>query len=236
MIGLLYLGDSYLRECESTVTKVNDSKYVILDQTVFYPKSGGQLNDTGVLERGDETFNVTYVGKYSGEISHEIDRQGLNAGDRVRCIIDWDRRYKMMRSHTAAHVLISVLCNKTNALVTGNELALEKSRFDFNLENFDRDLFMSCIDESNRLFKKDMLVQIYELPREEALKIPGVIKMAEALPPQVSKLRIVEIEGIDRQADAGTHVRSLREVGQIEFLKAENKGKNNRRVYYRLLQ
>ncbi len=232
---LLYLEDSYLKECEATVTGVSDSRYVILDQTIFYPKSGGQLHDTGRMMREGEVFNVTYVGKFSGETSHEVDRAGLSIGDKVHCEIDWERRYRLMRSHTAAHVLITILCNKTNALVTGNELTPEKSRFDFNLENFDRDLFMSCIDEANQLFNKDVLVKTYELPREEALRIPGVVKMAEALPPQVSKLRIVEIEGIDRQADAGTHVRNLREIGQIEFLKAENKGKNNRRVYYRLL-
>ena len=227
--------DPYLKECDATITNVSDSKYIVLDQTVFYPKGGGQINDVGEMTRDSEVFNVVYVGKFSGEVSHEVDRAGLKVGDRVHCKIDWDRRYRMMRSHTAAHVLITILCNKTNALVTGNELTLEKSRFDFNLENFDRDIFMSCIDEANEIFKKDVPVKTYELPREEALKIPGMVKMAEALPPQVSKLRIVEIEGIDKQADGGTHVRNLREVGQIEFLKAENKGKNNRRVYYRIL-
>ena len=227
--------DPYLKECDATITNLSDSKYVVLDQTVFYPKGGGQINDVGEMARNGEVFNVVYVGKFSGEVSHEVDRLGLKVGDRVHCKIDWDRRYKMMRSHTAAHVLITILCNKTNALVTGNELTLEKSRFDFNLENFDRDIFMNCIDEANEIFKKDIPVKTYELPREEALKIPGMVKMAEALPPQVSELRIVEIEGIDKQADGGTHVRNLKEVGRIEFLKAENKGKNNRRVYYRIL-
>ncbi len=235
MSKLLYMDDAYLKECDATITKISDSKYVVLDQTVFYPKGGGQLNDVGDMTRKGEVFNVMNVGKSFGEISHEVDREGLRIRDTLHCQIDWNRRYRMMRSHTAAHVLIAVLCNKTNALVTGNELTMEKSRFDFNLEIFDRDLFMECIDKANQLFKKDVPVKTYTLPREEALKIPGVIKMAEALPPQVSELRIVEIEGVDKQADAGTHVRSLREVGQIEFLKAENKGRNNRRVYYRLL-
>jgi misacylated tRNA(Ala) deacylase len=232
---MLCLQDPYLKECDATITGVNDSKYVILDQTVFYPKGGGQINDTGEITRDSESFSVVYVGRFSGEVSHEVDRPGLRTGEIVHCKIDWDRRYKMMRSHTAAHVLISVLCRRTNALVTGNELTLEKSRFDFNLDNFDRDVFMSCIDEANEILRKNIPVKAYELPRDEALKIPGMIKMAEALPPQVSELRIVEIEGIDKQADGGTHVRNLLEVGQIEFLKAENKGKNNRRVYYRIL-
>jgi len=232
---LLYLEDPYLKECDATVTKVSDSKYVILDQTVFYPKSGGQLNDIGEIMKGSDVFNVTYVGKFSGETSHEIDGLGLNAGDKVHCRLDWNRRYRMMRSHTAAHVLITILCNKTDALVTGNELTLEKTRFDFSLENFDREIFMSCIEEANNLLKKDIAVKTYELPREEALSIPGVVKMAEAFPPQISRLRIVEIEDVDKQADGGTHVRNLREIGQIEFLKAENKGKNNRRVYYKIV-
>lgn len=235
MSKLLYMDDAYLKECDATITKISDSKYIVLDQTVFYPKGGGQLNDVGDMTRKSEVFNVMNVGKSLGEISHEVNREGLRISDTLHCRIDWDRRYRMMRSHTAAHVLITVLCNKTNALVTGNELTMEKSRFDFNLENFDRDLFMECIDKANQLFKKDVPVKTYTLPREEALKIPGVVKMAEALPPQVSELRLVEIEGVDKQADAGTHVQSLREVGQIEFLKAENKGRNNRRVYYRLL-
>jgi len=235
MSKLLYMDDPYQKECDAIITGMSASKHVVLDQTVFYPRGGGQLNDVGAMTRKGEVFNVLYVGKASGEISHEVDREGLRIGDTLHCRIDWDRRYRMMRSHTAAHVLITVLCNKTNALVTGNELTMEKSRFDFNLENFDRDLFMECIDEANLLFKKDVPVRTYTLRREEALKIPGVVKMAEALPPQVSELRIVEIEGVDKQADAGTHVGSLREVGQIEFLKAENKGRNNRRVYYRLL-
>jgi Ser-tRNA(Ala) deacylase AlaX len=232
---LLYPDDPYLKECESTIVNIDDSKFVVLDQTIFYPKGGGQLNDVGEMRRGDEVFTVTYVGKLSGEISHEVDRAGLRVGDKIRCHINWDRRYYMMRSHTAAHVLISILCKKTNALVTGNELSLEKSRFDFNLENFDKDLFIECVNEANQLFMKDVAVKAYIMPREEALKIVGVVKMAEALPPQVSELRIVEIEDVDKQADAGTHVRNLREVGQIEFLKAENKGRNNRRIYYRLL-
>jgi misacylated tRNA(Ala) deacylase len=235
MINPLYLDDAYLKECEATVSAVNDSKYIILDKTIFYPKGGGQSYDTGIITKESDIFNVVYVGKFSGETSHEIDRPGLNVGDKVRCKIDWERRYKLMRSHSAAHTLITILCNKTKALVTGNDLTTDKTRFDFNIENFDRDIFMSCIDEANDLFKKNIPVKTYELPREEALKIPGVVKMAEALPPQISKLRIVEIEGLDRQADGGTHVKNLNEVGQIEFMKAQNKGKNNRRVYYRIV-
>ena len=234
LTGMLFLDDSYLRECEAVVMSVKDFKYVVLDQTLFYPKGGGQPWDTGRIIRGNEVFNVVYVGKFSGEISHEVDRGGLQEGDKVRCVIDWGRRYKLMRSHTAAHVFASLLCIGTGALVTGNQLEEDYVRFDFNMENFDREILDSYVAKANALFCMDVPVKWYELPKEEALKIPGIVKMAEALPPDIPLLRIVEIVGVDRQADGGTHVRNLREVGQIELLKTESKGKNNKRVYFKI--
>ena len=231
----LFLEDSYLKECGADVVSVKDGKYVVLDQTIFYPKGGGQPWDSGKITREDEMFKVVYVGRFSGEISHEVDRAGLRQGDEVHCVLDWERRYKLMRSHTAAHVFASLLCKGTGALITGNQLEEDKIRFDFSLERFDREILKTYIDKSNELFKKDIPVKWYVLPREEALKIPGIIKMAEALPPDVPFLRIVEIVGVDKQADGGTHVKNLKEVGQIEFLKAQNKGKHNRRVYFTLV-
>jgi Ser-tRNA(Ala) deacylase AlaX len=231
----LYLEDSYLRECDATVVSVKNGKYVVLDQTIFYPKGGGQPWDTGKIIKENNTYNVVYVGKFSGEISHEVDRPGLKEADKVHCVLDWERRHKLMRSHTAAHVFASLLCTGTGALVTGNQLEEDKVRFDFSLENYDKEILNEYIDRANELFRKDTSVKWYELPKEEALRIPGIIKMAEALPPNLPSLRIVEIVGVDKQADGGTHVKNLREVGQIELLKTENKGKNNRRVYFKLL-
>ena len=235
MTKALYLEDSYRRECDATVVSVKDGKYVILDQTIFYPKGGGQPWDTGKIVKGNEMYNVVYVGKFSGEISHEVDRVGLREGDNVHCILNWERRYKLMRSHTAAHMFASLLCTGTGALVTGNQLEEDKIRFDFSLEKYDREILQKHIDKANELFRKDIPVKWYELPREKALKIPGVIKMAKALPPDIPNLRIVEIVGMDKQADGGTHVKNLREVGQIKLLKTENKGKHNRRVYFTLM-
>jgi Ser-tRNA(Ala) deacylase AlaX len=232
MTTKLYLGDSYLREYDAQIVSVTDGKYVVLDQTVFYPKGGGQPCDTGKIVRGDEEFRVVHVGTLAEEPSHEVDRPGLKTGDKVRCIIDWERRYKLMRSHTAAHLFASLLCDGTRALVTGNQLEEDKIRFDFSLAEFDRDILAQYIDETNAILRKGASVKWYELPKEEALKIPGIIKMAKALPPNRPLLRIVDIEDLDRQADGGTHVRNLNEVGQIRLLKAENKGKDNRRVYF----
>ncbi|MEM3704044.1 MAG: alanyl-tRNA editing protein AlaXM [Candidatus Bathyarchaeia archaeon] len=234
MTKALYLEDSYLKECDATVVSVKEGKYVVLDQTIFYPKGGGQPWDIGQILKGDEVYNVVYVGKFAGEISHEVDRAGLRVGDRVHCVLNWERRYKLMRSHTAAHVFASLLCTGTGALVTGNQLEEDKIRFDFSLEKFNREILEEYVAKANELFKKDIQVKWYELPREEALKIPGIIKMAEAFPPDIPHLRIIEIVGVDKQADGGTHVKNLREVGQIKLLKTENKGKCNRRIYFTL--
>jgi misacylated tRNA(Ala) deacylase len=234
MTKALYLTDSYLRESSAIVVDVKDGKYVILDQTIFYPKGGGQPYDTGKIEKNGETYSVVFVGKFSSEISHEVDRVGLQPGDKVRCILNWERRYKLMRSHTAAHVLTALINKGTGALITGNQLEEEHVRFDFSLEKFDKTLLEEYLAKANELFLSDIEVKWYELPREEALKIPGVVKMAEAFPPDLPVLRIVEIVGIDRQADGGTHVRNLNEIGRVELLKTENKGKNNRRIYFKL--
>jgi misacylated tRNA(Ala) deacylase len=231
----LYLEDSYLRECDAQVLSVKNGRYVILDKTIFYPKGGGQPCDIGEINKGNEKIKVVYVEKLSDEISHEVDREFLKEGDKVHCLLNWEHRYKIMRSHTAAHVFASLICKGTGALVTGNQLGVDRIRFDFNLEEFNRNILRYYIDRANSYFKQDIPVRCYVLSREKALKIPGVIKMAEALPPNIPFLRIVEVVGIDKQADGGTHVKNLREIGAIELIKAQNKGKYNRRIYFKLL-
>ena len=234
----LYMEDSYLREFEArvvSVTKGGENKFfVVLDRTAFYPNSGGQPHDTGKFMKDGVEYPVVYVGKFSGKISHEVSKEGLKEGDVVKGIIDWERRYVLMRMHTAAHVISEVFHKETGALITGNQLGLDHSRIDFSLENFDREKISELFEKANEIVKKDLKVRSYFLPREEAMKIENITKLANVLPPNVKELRIVEIEGFDIQADGGTHVRSTKEIGEIKFLKAENKGKNNRRVYYTL--
>ena len=234
MTKALFLVDSYLKESPATVVSVKDGKYVRLDQTIFYPRGGGQPHDTGKIIKGNEVYNVVYAGKFSGDISHEVDHAGLQAGDDISCFLNWERRYKLMRSHTAAHVLAALLNKGTGALITGNQLEEDHVRFDFSLEKFDRGLLETYLAKANKLFGTYVPVKWYELPREEAMKISGVVKMAAAFPPDLPVLRIVEIVGVDRQADGGTHVRNLREIGKVELVKTENKGKNNKRIYFKL--
>ncbi|MEM7817728.1 MAG: alanyl-tRNA editing protein, partial [Candidatus Aenigmatarchaeota archaeon] len=167
-------------------------------------------------------------------ICHEVDREGLKADDVVCGKLDWERRYRLMRMHTTAHLLSALLYKRSGVLITGNQLGTDRSRMDFSLENFDRSMFAAICSEANELVSKGVPVKIYFLPRDEALKIEGVVKLAGALPPNIETLRIVEIVGVDMQADGGPHVANLKELGSIEIVKMENKGKANRRVYFTL--
>lgn len=234
MTEALYLDDSYLKEFEAEVVSVKDGKYIILDKTLFYYSSGGQPYDTGKLTKDGEEFNVVFVGKFSGEILHEIDKLGLKKGDKVKGVIDWDRRYRLMRSHTAAHVLSAVFHKEAGALITGNQLNVDKSRIDFSLGDFDRGKINEYFEKANEYVKKDLQIKTYYMLREAVEKVPEMQKLAKGLLEGINNLRIVEIEELDKQADGGTHVKSLKEVGEIKFLKADNKGKNNRRVYFSL--
>ena len=228
----LYMDNCYLKEFEATVESVKDDKYVILDKTAFYPLGGGVAYDIGVLLRDNEEFPVVYVGKFDDKISHEVSKPGLKVGDKVIGIINWERRYKLMKLHTTAHLLASIFHNKSNAKITGGSIEPGKARMDFSMENFDRVIIDDHFKLANELLKKNSGVKIHYMEREEALKIPDMVKLANKMPPDVEILRIVEIEGIDKQADGGCHVNSLNEIGKIELVKVENKGKNNRRVYY----
>jgi len=233
MTELIYMNDCYAKEFDAVVTKV-DGKFVVLDKTAFYPQGGGQPTDTGKLVKDGEEYNVVFAKKTGKDVSHEVDKEGLKEGDKIHGIIDWDKRHVLMRMHTAAHILSEIFNKETGALITGNQLNIDKSRIDFSLENFDREKIKEYVSKANDIVQKDLPIKIYTLPREEALKIPTVTKLANVLPPAVKELRMVEIEGFDIQADGGTHVKSTKEVGEIEVLSAENKGKNNRRVYFTL--
>lgn len=235
MTKLLYLDDAYLRVFESKVLSVQGNR-VILEDTAFYPTGGGQPHDVGKLTslKDDQVYNVIEVVKEGGEVVHVLDRGGLSVEDIVKGELDWTRRYRLMRMHTAAHLISAVLFKETGALITGNQKGLDKSRVDFDLEFFERDKITEYVNKANEVASRSLPVKVYYLRREEAMKIPGVVKLAGALPPDVEVLRIVEIEGIDIQADAGTHVRNTSEIGKIEVVKMENRGKHNRRLYFTL--
>ena len=232
MKNALYMDNSYVKEFEAVVESVKDYKYIVLNQTAFYPLGGGVSCDNGVLIKDNEEFPVIYVAKFNEIISHEVSKAGLKAGDKVVGKIDWERRYKLMKLHTTAHILAAVFHTKGKAQITGNQIETEKSRMDFSLENFDRNMVDEYFKIANNLVQNDAPVKISYMKREEVLKIPDMVKLANKMPPDVGILRIVEIEGIDKQADGGCHVNSIKEIGKIYLIKVENKGKSNRRVYF----
>jgi misacylated tRNA(Ala) deacylase len=233
MAKALYMDDSYLKEFDAVVVSAT-GKFVVLDETAFFPNGGGVEFDKGKMTRLSDSreFNVVFTGKFSGEISHEVDSEGLVTGDKVHCKVDWERRYILMRYHTAAHVLSGVFSREFNLLMTGNQLTVEKGRIDMNMETMDLELIKKGFDKANELIKKDLPVEVYYKSMEEAKKDPTLFKLAIGFPHDIQTLRIVDIKGYDAQADGGCHVHSLKEIGELKFLQAENKGKNNRRIYF----
>ena len=235
MEGALYLNDAYLKECDATVISVTDGKFVVLDQTIFYPSSGGQPHDEGVLVRKSDgkEFKVVFAGKFGGNISHEVEL-GLEKGDEVVCKIDWDRRYFFMRVHTACHILSALFHDRAGAKITGNQIGVEKTRVDYSLEDFDREKIEALINEASAIMAAGVPVEVSYMARVEVLATPGMVKLANKLPPEVDPLRIVKMGDVDLQADGGTHVNNTTEVGSIKLLEMKNKGKSNRRVYFTL--
>ena len=229
MTKKLFWDDAYIKEFTATVTSV-DGNQVVLDQTAFHPRGGGLVGDTGSLQNA-KVIDTIKGGNDS--IIHVLESaSAVNASGQVHGLIDWDRRYRIMRMHTSAHLLSSIFNKETGALITGNQIEPDKSRIDFSLENFDREKMLAHCQKANEAIAKNPPVKTYFMEREEAIKIPGIIKLATAAPPDVKELRIVEIEGYDTQADGGVHVKSLGEITKIEPMKFENKGKSNRRLYF----
>ncbi len=229
----LYLRDCYLKTWKTRVKSAKE-KFVVLEDTAFYPKAGGQPWDTGTIKRLSDgrEFRVVYAGRFSGEISHELDQEGLRAGDEVECDIDWERRYLFMRYHTAAHVLSGIIYKETGAIITGNQIGEDKTRIDFSLDDFDREKIMSFEERANSLIREAKHVNFLFLSRDDAMKDPELVRLAKGMPSGIKEFRIVEIEDFDRQLCGGTHLRNIKEIGTLKILKLENKGKNNRRVYF----
>lgn len=228
---LLYLKDSYARKFEATVTKV-DGKFVVLDKTLFFPQSGGQPSDTGTLVCNGKEYTVLFAKKVGSDISHDVDEEGIKKGDSVVGFIDWSKRYLFMRYHTACHILSAIVHQETEAMITGNQISEKKARIDFDVENFDSDLIASFQEKTNEIINRELDIDISELPRDEAFEIPSVLKLKNVLPPTVDQIRIVNITGVDAQACGGTHIANTKEIGNIELTKTENKGKNNKRIYF----
>ncbi|MEM0006400.1 MAG: alanyl-tRNA editing protein AlaXM [Ignisphaera sp.] len=232
---LLYQVDSYLKEFEARVVEVLD-RGIILDRTAFHPRTGGVANDLGTIFIEGRRMDVTdvYIDKERKVVIHTVEGslEGVEPGMVVKGVIDWSRRYRLMRLHTAAHILAAVMYREYGALITGGSVEPDYAYDDYGLERFDRKIFEEVVLKANEIVRRGVEVRIYWLKRDDALRIPGIVKLAERMPPEVETLRIVEIPGIDIQADGGPHVRNTAEIGEITMIRAENRGKNRKRLYY----
>ena len=231
MTEALYHTDAYLKDFEAVVTAIDGNK-VALDRTTFYPGGGGQPNDLGTLTAANgETWNVVKVSKQGADIWHELDREAPPIGTPVHGQLDWDRRYKLMRTHTAMHILCGVIFRDFGASVTGGNMEPLKGRMDFEFETMRQEFVKQIEEKINVEIAAARPTRVKILPREEAFQIPDLIRTKiNLLPEGIAEIRTIEIVGLDLQADGGTHVANTSEVGHIRVTDYKSKGKINKRI------
>ena len=230
MTILLCHDDAYLKEFEATVLEVVGGG-VALDRTAFYPGGGGQPPDTGTLTSGEREWRVKKLSRSGGKLVHELDSEAPAAGETVRGAIDWDRRYELMRTHTALHILCGVVWRDYGAQVTGGNMKPLSARMDFELESMSASFAKEIEELINAEVRAARPVHIRTLPRREAFEIPDLIRTKiNLLPESITEVRTVDIDGLDIQADGGTHVANTQEVGTIRVLGHESKGRINKRL------
>jgi misacylated tRNA(Ala) deacylase len=228
MTELLCHRDSYLKEFEAVISEVNAAeRAVVLDRTAFFPGGGGQPCDRGWL--GD--VPVSRVGRQGETVWHWLDGEPPAAGSTVTGKLDWDLRYRLMRTHTAFHILCGVVWRDWKAQVTGGNMEPLKGRMDFEFETLHHELVAEIEKRVNAEVAAARDVSVRILPREEAFRIPDLIRTKVNLRPEsMREIRVVEIRGLDLQADGGTHVANTREVGTIRVAGYESKGRINKRI------
>lgn len=222
----IFRDDPYKKECEAKILDFGDN-WIILDQTVFYAEGGGQLGDTGLIKAGQQEIQIENTIKENDLIKHIFNSKfDFEIGDNVTCIIDWERRYKLMKMHTSLHLL----CSLVNAKVTGGSVGDGKGRLDFNLDFKPNKEELK--DNLNDLIQGNHDITISWISAQELDKNPNLVKTMSVLPPRTNgSIRMVRIgDNIDYQPCGGTHVKNTSEIGLVEINKVENKGKLNKRV------
>ncbi len=240
MTEKLYFNDSYVKECDARINKITE-RGIILDKTIFYASGGGQPGDSGIITVNNMEYRVLDTVKENEDVLQIMDGKfdDLREGDHCHCQLDWEKRYNHMKFHTAIH-LIDGMVNKMpdyEGLITGSQIYDDRARVDFSMENFSTETAQEIINKVNEVIKEDHDIEIKYMPGEEAIKIPNLSRTAPGreLLNNLDVVRIIEIVGIDEQADGGTHVRNTTELGQISLQKIENKGKRNKRLYFTLV-
>ena len=230
MTEAIFHTDAYAREFTATVTAV-DGNAVVLDRTAFYPGGGGQPNDTGMLWFDGRQVSVTKVARRDGEIYHELDGDPATAGTEVTGVIDWEPRHALMRTHTALHILSGVIWRDFGAQVTGGNMTPLAARMDFEIEAMSADFADRVETLANAEIAAARPIEVSVLPRDEVMGIPDLIRTKiNLLPSGIPEVRLVDIKGLDLQADGGTHVHDTSEVGRIRVVGHESKGRINKRL------
>lgn len=223
---LAYLRDAFVREFDATVIAVEENK-VALDSTYFYPTGGGQPHDTGTLGNA----HVSEVRKDGDLAWHTLQGPIPNVGDTVHGVVDWDRRFNLMRTHTAMHILCGVIWNEWQVPVTGGNMEPLSARMDFEFDPLPEGFAQRVEELVNEAIANDHRIEVSFLPRDTAVMDEDLIRTKVSLIPEIVKeIRVVDIVGLDKQADGGTHVASTKDVGHLRVVKLENKGKGNKRV------
>ncbi|MQG34643.1 MAG: alanyl-tRNA editing protein [SAR202 cluster bacterium] len=226
----LFHAESYLKEFEATVTTVMDEG-VVLDQTAFYTGGGGQPTDSGILISGGQEYQVSGIKRVDGQMVHLIEGVLPSQGSTVTGLIDWDRRYLLMRTHTAAHILCGVVWRDYGAQVTGGNMTPGEARMDFEFENLTAELAAEIEAKINAEVAAERDIVVNNLTREEAEQVPDLVRTKiNLLPPNIQEIRTIDIQGLDMQADGGTHVANTREVGAVKMIGHESKGRINKRL------
>jgi misacylated tRNA(Ala) deacylase len=234
MTDLLYQTDAYAREFTAQVLAVEEGA-LVLDRTAFYPGGGGQPADKGLLGWGSAEHTLTKIRKTGDQVRHWVETDDTcplpAVGTTVHGRLDWEQRYRLMRTHTALHILCGVIWRDYGAQVTGGNMQPLKARMDFELEHMSAGFASEVEAKINDQVRAARSVSVRILPREEAFQIPDLIRTKiNLLPEAITRVRVVEIEGLDLQADGGTHVANTKEVGRIRVVKHESKGKINKRL------
>lgn len=236
MTDRIYSTQAYESSMEASVleTDAEDGR-LLLDRTVFYPGGGGQPHDVGTLWVGDDRLDVVRVTQDGAGVWHWVEGPLPGRGTQLSGRVDWDRRYALMKTHTAMHALCGVVWDRYQSPVTGGNMQPGEGRLDFDLPQWDPEDKASLETELNRQLALSLPVEVSFLPREQADLDPSLIRTKiNLLPAALREVRVIDIVGLDRQADGGTHVASTTEVGGVTVAKVESKGKGFRRIRLRL--
>jgi len=235
MTKLLYQTDSYMRSFDAAVTGIDEeNQAIILDQSIFYPGGGGQPPDRGIISIAGMTLTVKRARKKGDDLIHILEGAETlpPVGTTAHGEIDWEHRYQLMRTHTALHILCGIIFRDYGASVTGGDMEPLKGRMDFEFETMRKELVEAIEKSVNEEVSNRHPIHVDILPREEAFKIPDLIRTKiNLLPEGIQEVRIVEIVGLDLQADGGTHVNNTSEVGHIRVVDYKSKGRINKRIY-----